>query len=474
MKMYWSAFLSLFLLTALVGCGSEQFGAVPQAEKQAPNSLVSFKQASCSNSTLVKPVVDVLYLVDNSTSTFYVGSDIKNAIAKTVSSISSKFDYRIIGAPLLSNDTDDFQVLAKDETTLPSTFDSRKVTGASQFSFFSNTSTTAGSNEPGTKRVRDFLTAHQADGLFRQDGYLFVVLVSNGRDTELETQISASTPQTQQTSVYLTRLAELKAVKNYFNSKQFRLFSLTPLTSCQSGWRASKLSYASMSKDLYNDHMNPILNDQIGKQYPDNYDLCSSVSTVFNSVNNTIQQVIVPHKYQYWPITFTDSENMDTSKIKVFKSSPNSGPVQITTGWNYFPNPNRSPINTKVAPLPTGEPTTARHLIQFTPGDEIVYPDCISITSTTNLEYFQYIVLDRPPKVETVIVKINGIAISQSATDGWSYSGYLFDTNIKVAVGSYSALPEAKRTGYMVKLNGAANYYKSGDNVEIYYLPDSI
>src|SRR3989338_2492121 len=102
MKTYWSTFLSLSLLLVLASCGAEQFGTTPQSQIQPADPLISNNQVSCSNHTLIKPIVDVLYVVDNSTSNFYISSSVKTGIQKTIDGISSKFDYRIIGTPLIA------------------------------------------------------------------------------------------------------------------------------------------------------------------------------------------------------------------------------------------------------------------------------------------------------------------------------------------------------------------------------------
>ena len=183
MKIYWSTFLSLILLLALASCGGEQFGTTPQADKPSIDAVTGFQQASCSGHTLVKPLVDILYVVDNSTSSYYVANDIKTAIQNTVNSVSAEFDYRIIGTPLLetSSGNQDYQVLSKSQASLPASIPQSKiVTSSSQFNFFSNIVTDK--PEIGLSRVQSFIANHQSD-LFRQGAYLFIVLVSNGRDT---------------------------------------------------------------------------------------------------------------------------------------------------------------------------------------------------------------------------------------------------------------------------------------------------
>jgi hypothetical protein len=470
MRIYWSAFLTLLLLFALGGCGQEQFGAAPQTKAEKAPEVSLYTQASCAERTQINPEVDFLYLVDNSSSNYYISSSIKAEIEKTISSVSNQFDYRIIGTPLLktAGGDEDYQVLAKSPKKLASSFDNKKIKAPSDFNFFSNI--VQGSNEPGLRRAIEFMTAHQSDGLFRKNAYTFVVIVSNGRDTEVEVPMSPTTQETiQLTTVYNERLQSFATLKAYFNSKQFRLFSIAPLSSCVSGYKPAKKSYAAMSKDLYLAH-SPALTDQgTSDAYPDHYDLCSSVSSVFSSINSTIKQVTLPHKYKYWPMTATN-DYLDPSSIKVFKSSPSSAPVEIKTGWKYVNNSSNATYNTRIEPTP-GEPTSARHLVEFDPGSEIVYPSCVNITSSTYPEYFGYIVIPRQPDFQQpVIVKINGKVIPKSETDGWSWIGYKANFNIKVPHDGAPDTPEALKSGFMFKLNGSANYYQSGDSVEVNYL----
>jgi len=488
MKMYWSAFLTLLLLFALGGCGQEQFGAAPQTKAEKAPEISLFKQASCAERTQINPEVDILYLVDNSTSNYYISDTIKSQIEKTIQSVSSQFDYRIIGAPLIARKilncqptSDDptkcedktwanetYQVLAKNPKKLSSTFDTKKISSPSEFNFFNNH--VPGSDEAGLRRAIEFITDHQSDSLFRKNAYTFIVIISNGRDKEVETQLSAESLQTQQNSVVFNdRLSSFNTLKSYLSAKQFRLFSLTARSgsTCPSGYLTSNFSYIAMSKSLYDNH-SPVLTDQPAN-YSDNYNLCGSVSGMYTSVNNTIKQVTLPHKYKYWPITATDNY-LDPNSIKVFKSSPTTAPVEVKTGWKYLSNASGASFNTRIEPTP-GEPTTARHLVEFDPGSEIVYPSCVNITSSTFPEYFGYIVIPRQPDFQQpVIVKINGKTIAKSETDGWSWIGYKADFNIKVPHDGAPDTPAALKTGFMLKLNGPANYYQSGDSVEVNYL----
>ena len=468
MKIYWSAFLSLFLILALAGCGAEQFGTTPQSTSNQSNPLQVYQQSSCSGHTLIKPAVDILYVVDNSQSNYWISSDVKTGIQNTIASISSQFDYRVIGTPLLktTGGDQDYQVLAKDPSSLPVSVPSTQVlTSSSQFTFFTNI--VSGQPEAGIRRVQEFITAHQSDGLFRQSAYLFVVLVSNGRDTEVE--YPQNTQTAQNAAVFNTRKASLLTLKTYLQSQQLRLFSVTANTKCnpvRTGYIASPLSYGAMSQALYDSH-----SGFTPKASADHYDLCSktNVSSVFADVNSSIQQIIVPHTYKYWPITSTDGV-IDTQpgKIKVFKISPNSAPVEMTSGWTYLPNPGNQ--DTRIFPTP-GEPTARAHLVEFDASHYVTYPDCISISTSSNLEYFGYVNIPKIPKLESVVIKINGAEVPAS---GWSFMAAegQQNINIKVAHNGYPNTPPVMRQGYMLKLT-SNYYYKSGDNVEVFYVPAS-
>jgi hypothetical protein len=317
--------------------------------------------------------------------------------------------------------------------------------------------------------VDEFLTAHssypqQSNKILRQNAHLIVILVSNGKDYEIETTSGFNS------SAFTSRKDSLLAIKSYLSSKQLRLFSVTAnvggtATCGSTGFYSSKNSYGDMSSAL-------LLAQKISSSTSDHYDLCppSSISAVFAGVNTTIQQIIIPHTYDKWPITFaTPATGLNKNSIQVLKSSPTMAPTAIASSkWTLVENSPSVPSRTQPS---EGEPISG-NLIKFnSPDDYITYPECIQVTSTSNLEYFQYVVIPKVPKMESVVLKIKGVTIPQSTTNGWSYAGYQLDKNIKVAFDGFSELPEAKRTGYFLQLNGSNNYYKSGDNVEIYYVP---
>lgn len=475
MKTYWSAIFPLLLLI-LSGCGSEEFGTTPQTESKQANPVQRFEQLSCSTYTLIKPKVDILYVVDNSTSTYYVASDIKNAIKNTVDSISKEFDYRVIGTPLLHTPGDstpfnDYQVLTNSQDPLNSEASGRKIISSSELNFFSSPQD---GTEAGLRRIIEFINYNANSGLFRQNAYLLVVLISNGRDHEVEYSPYSNGQTLQYTDIYNARLQSFNYLKDQFNSEQLRLFSVTTKPGCtKSGWLPSEKSYIQMSKDLYN--TSGATDSNTSK---DSYDLCGSgLSSIFAAVNNSIKQVVVPHTYRYWPLTFAkDSDTRNSfGEIEVFKVSNNSAPQKMAaSSWSYYENTSGSPL--PVRELPTvGEPRAGKHFVRFSDGNLVTYPDCVQVRSVSRTEYFGYVVLPKEPQQNSIVLRINGQQIPESTTNGWSYVGNRLNQNIKMPYpNAGDQYPAVYKSGFMIQLNGSSHYYKSGDNVEAHYLPAGI
>lgn len=471
MKTYWSALLPLFFLI-LTGCGSEEFGSTPQTKTDSASPIKQYEQLSCSTYTLIKPKVDILYVVDNSTSTHHMANDIKTSIRNTVNTISKEFDYRVIGTALIPNSSDnnpfdDYQVLTNSTDPLSPEASSRKIISSSELNFFNSTEN---GTEAGLRRIIEFMSYNT--GLFRQDAYQLIILISNGRDTEIETAIHTNGETSTNITVYNERLNSLKYLKNQLNSQQFRLFSVTADRSCtKSGWLSSDKSYKQMSADLYN-----ISGATDSNSNKDWYNLCSTgLSTIFTAVNNSIKQVILPHEYRYWPLTFaSDSDTRNSfGEIEVFKVSKNSAPVLMPgSSWSYYENTSGQPLNVREKPT-VGEPRAGKHFIKFT--DRIVYPDCVQVRSVSRTEYFGYVVLPKEPQQNSIVLRINGKDVPKSTTNGWSYVGNRLNQNIKMAYPKAGdQFPAVYKSGFMIQLNGSANYYKSGDNVEAHYLPAGI
>lgn len=471
MKTYWSAFLSLLFFTMLTSCGNEQFGTGGQSTNSTASPLTTFSSQSCSTFTLIKPKVDVVYVVDNSASSYYLASDIKNALKNTVDTLSQDFDYRVIGTPLIqtANGNNDYQVMTNstDLSGLPGS--PKRIQTSSEFTFFSNPG--GGGYERGLNRVYSFVNYHKGS-LLRNNAYTLIVLVSNGRDADVEAQGPYNNGEPiYNASAFATALNNLKSMKNSLQAQQFRFVSVTAHSSCQAGWFSSLKSYVQMSKEMYNYSG---ASDQNGDPSPDAYDLCGGgLSNIFTSINSSIKQVLIAHGYRYWPITFAENnESVDINEIQVTKVAQNGSKTNLVRNvdWTYQDNVTPMAINTREVPT-SGEPVTGRHFVRFS--NLLMYPDCVLVTSVSRTEYFDWVVLPKKPLLP-VTIKVNGVEIPQSAlnTNQVSTSQTL---NIKAPYPTAAdENPPVMRTGFMIQITNPQYYYKSGDTVDALYTPAGI
>lgn len=473
MKMLWSV-ISLLLLTTLVSCGKEQFTTAPQTATETANPLTSFSSEQCFVGT-TPPKVDVVYLVDNSLSSYYIASDVKNAISGTVSQLSSLFDYRIIGTPLLetASGNNDYQVLTNSTDLAGLPADSRRVSSAGQFSFFGN-QPIAGS-EKGLGRAVSFLNQHASSGLIRKGGYLIVIIVSNGRDQEVEDDPYGTGQTKVVAATYADRLAGLRAVKQSLSTIRMRMISATAKSVCQSGWRSSVNSYVKMANQIYAD------SGSMDSAVQDAYDLCSSggVSTIFSTINESMKDLLIKHQYRYAPIPFAENSqtvSIADIQVKIRNTQTNTVTALSSSDWTYVKLPSVQAQNLREGPNPVpgpGEPVTGQHFVRF--NNLVTLPNCAVVTSKSKVEYFQYIVLPQKPN-PGFTVWVRGVQIPESSTNGWSDETSVQKTlNIKAAYpNAGDQYPEVIKTGFMIKLNGASNYYKSGDSIQVNYVPAPI
>jgi hypothetical protein len=475
---YWAHTFFLITALALTSCGKESFTSIPRSETSTVNQVQTFEQLTCSNHTLVKPPVDILFVVDNSSSSSYLTQDLKNQIAQTINSISQEFDYHALVAPLIATPGEanltSFQLMVSSMNGLtnPTTLN---IIPSSSVNFFATV--TGNNQEHGFKRVKDIINANRTNGIFRTSSYTLVVMISNGDDTEVTQSIGGyqvADPIKMQSyktlfEQYTKRYADTQSAatsSSLLKSLQFRFLSVIPHTQCLEGSKANQF-YKEMSNHLYN---YSLANDQNGRSTPDSYDMCSGAySSLFSSVNASIQQFIVAHKYDHWLITNNSSALIDVNNIQVSKISPTGSVSQLssstTNGFQYIGSQTNK--NTRYEPTP-GEPATGL-MIRLYGNARVQYPECVVIKTSTPIEYFGYIVIAQQPIESSIVVRVRGQVISQGGANGWEYVGFREMSNIKVP-GPNGELdtPEVKKTGYFIKLNGTSKY-ASGDTVEIYF-----
>ena len=462
---------SLFLFASLLllaSCGKEQFGTVAQNESTSVSGLEKYSATFETKRTLLKPKVDIIYVVDNSSSTVHIQQALKDSVTATLGTISSQFDFRVISTPLISTSNTDYNVFTNSTDALPSTSNIVPSANLLLTPIFNNIQN---GTERGLARTIDFMNHHRSTGLIRPNAYHLIILVSNGHDEEVENvwgsngETKLHTVNGTNVTVFSQRLSSFIQLKTNLQSQQLRLFSVSASTACKSGWKSSKLSYQDMSKELYQ------LSLATDGSTKDIYDLCGSgLSSLFSGVNKSIREEVVPHKYRYFPVTFANNNPIaDTNAIQVKKIS--NGVVSNlakNTDWTYeyYATPTSKPMREN----PDSEFVTSQHFIRLT--NLLVYPDNILITSTSMVEYFQYVVIPRPAKNDgSIVIRVNGNDIPKTDI---SYDGYKANTNIKVSHQGSSSTPEVFKSGYFIKITNPTYYYKSGDAVDVYYTPDAI
>lgn len=495
---------SLFLIAIffLVSCAKEEF-APKKADRKIETDAASLTSlTSCAQKTLISPKVDVLLLWDNSSSAFFINSATKNSFNQLLTSVSEKFDYHILSAPLISTNTNplyEASLVVKDASSV------NGVTGIlrtkEQAAASLNFASPSGSYEPGVDRATSIIEANRSNGIFRNDAYTIIVVMSNGDDTSCEFSTGYGTcAKSDWETLLQPKIDKLLCLRGNagatncsgitpLNSTMMRFINISPLTSCSSGFGKINSRYRKVAKSLYempysngwptsNDNLNPFTSG--GIQYPDNYDICSiDFNHIFDGVNTAIQQTLITHKYDFWPVAGTnDSVDPDTlrvTKVGIGANTDLTNNTALTSppdGYKYI----GAQVNHSTRYSPTvGENFTGKMLQLFGP-DQVQYPECLKVTYSEVKSNYGYIYLKNgEPQISTIEVRINGNLIPQNATNGWDYMGlqYINSTsidmvNFKIADYPYSTAP---LSGYFLRLNGTAQFTNSTSNtIIIYYI----
>ncbi|PJB54379.1 MAG: hypothetical protein CO099_01880, partial [Bdellovibrio sp. CG_4_9_14_3_um_filter_39_7] len=103
----------IILALFLSSCGKEQFSTSRKVETTSTSPIQLNSSKACSSFTLIKPQVDFLFLWDNSSSTTFINNSTKTALNNTIDSISSRFDYHILLAPLVGSGNGDAKFVSE-------------------------------------------------------------------------------------------------------------------------------------------------------------------------------------------------------------------------------------------------------------------------------------------------------------------------------------------------------------------------
>lgn len=498
---------SLLLLSS---CGKDLFSPSRQSDQFTPSDRDQSTTSSCSQFTLIKPKVDFLFVWDNSTSTNFITDETKAALNNTIDLISDRFDYHVFVAPLIGEGNDDaFFISENPESLSNEAIQSLKVSPSSAASKLESMPKRPGNIELGITRTIELLQSNIDNGIFRQNAYTIIVIMSNTDDTYNNTGSSTEDPVLRQQYLHEKRDQLLCLRGNYqnnncsgesLNSQQMRFMSIVqqrPRSQCE-GVTLGRQNYLYqwMSNRIYHANYSDgrsTPDDQFWNDTPDTYDICnrSDFSRIFDGINSSIQAQIIKHKYNYWPVATAGADPISPNEVRVMKKIvedngevikveyPQLDPEDMDDNASGFTFKNEiKTVNTRFEPT-EGEPFTGYVVELF--GDAIVtYPECITVDTITPREFFGYIQLQSKPQVESIIVRINDKEIERSDSNGWQIitddnqnPRYINKQNIRVK--SQSDLspgePPLYKSGYFLKLTGDA-IYSNGANIDVSYLTD--
>ncbi len=469
--------LGLSALLLLGSCAEEEFGKTTKSEAISANSKQSFSSSSCAQSTLIKPPVDFLFVFDNSTSTNFINSQTKDALRNTLSFVSEKFDYHVMVAPLVrnsSNINEGASLAVQSIDGLNSSAQSLVVANDSDLLLdrVAAITTVPGSSEFGFSRVNELISTNRSNGIFRNNAYTIIVVISNEDAdwVQIGPDNQGSGPEQLD---FNTNKNNLISLSNSMSSEQFRFITLVPsVDNCQPFYKRGQ-RYKNMSQEIYlHNQTKPGFFDPSGGYPFDNFDICSgNYAGIFDSINQTIQEIVLSHVYDHWLITTNNIQTFDPNTIEVFKHI-NGGSTAVSIaesnfdGWSYAGYQVNK--NTRVEPSP-GEPQTG-FMIRLNGNAKVTHPDCLRIDTLAPADYYGYVAISEEPDLSSVNFSKNGQAYNQSASNGWEYLGFQSSFNIRITgPGNYSpATPAVNRTGYIFKLNGGAAY-SNGDSIDIFY-----
>jgi hypothetical protein len=489
---------SLFLLASflLVSCAKEEFAANKASQSSSSSALSTSCGTLYTQSTLVSPKVDILMLWDNSSSALFINSATKNSMSNLISSVSESFDYHILSAPLISSSSDtlsETSLVAKDSTSVNGNALAvlkSKDAAVSSLGF----SQAAGSYESGVDRASAIIEANRGNGIFRNDAYTIIVVMSNGDDTSCEqTKGYSSCVKADWYPLMQTKISKLLCLRgnssgsgcsSTLNSSMMRFINISALTSCSSGLNKVNSRYREVAKQIYeapytngwptsNDDLNPFVSG--GVSYPDSYDICSiDFNHIFDGVNTSIKQTLLKHVYDFWPLAGTN-DSVDPSTIVVTRLpdgkvlTNHTGESNPTDGYQYIGN--QTAHSTRSYPT-VGENYTGKMIQLFgtTGNDKLQYPQALRICYQDFKSKYGYIYLQNgKPDITTMEVYINGNKIPQNTTNGWSYMGLQYTTALDTAdykIYNY----KGDSSGYFLQLNGTAQFTNSSSNtVTVYY-----
>lgn len=500
-----NSFMLMATIFLLASCAKEEFIGNKGNNTGSVSPVITTTTQLCSQRTLISPKVDILMLWDNSTSFNFVTPQTKAAMGELITSVSEKFDYHVLSLPLnpvSSAPLSEGVLVVKDATSVSS--NALGILRTKEQAVANLNFNPGGSNERGIDRALSVLENNRSNGIFRDGAYTIVVVISNEDDKGCaeDNGFSEQCDNTYDINNYLApkikKMICLRGNSSYsasdcsavgvtqpINSSMLRFINISPQTQCALGLYKTNQVYKKFSKTLYQTPYTSgaTPNDDLSAN-PDSQDLCvlnNNPSTAFTGVYAAIQQTLIKHVYDYWPVT-GPSETFDPDTIRVVRSD---GKILLnraldpsaTNGFELLVDSSGKPANqvnqnTRSYPTP-GEPFSGKMIKLFgiNGNDKIVYPDCLTVTyDGVKLKYGYVYVSNTAPAESSIELRINGVLVPKSTTNGWDYMALQstsgLDPSLKVAL-----LPPGATSGYILRLNGSAQFLNTGSaiNVQVFH-----
>ncbi|ATH08837.1 hypothetical protein BIY24_13035 [Halobacteriovorax marinus] len=451
----------LILLAPLlfISCNEEQFGVGKQNSSVQTNPVETGSTFVCSDHTLIRPPVDLLFLWDNSTSTNYIHPDKKAALNNTLNYISDRFDYQVMIAPLVGSGNNNTYFFSRSGST-PSGV--THISKSSAVSVIESLPLATGAAEAGGARARDLIKNNMNNSIFRPNAYTIVVLLSNeDDDSYVQNDYGSNKNEAEKLGNGITH--DLLCLKGGTYNGSYRNSYSSYSTNCSGvpKLNASMMRFLSITPSGSFAYRKISRNIAISQNYSEsdwtNLSV-SSFSNIFDQVNSVIADQVIKHRYNYWPVAGTNVE-VEPSSIQVYR---NNGTQLESDEFSYIGKQVNK--NTRYHPS-LGEPYTG-HMIELIGEGEVIFPSCLRVTYNAPAAYYGYCHLSSQPLESSIEVKINGVKIANSK---WSLvkSGssprYFSSKNIRIKSASdfSEATPAVNRSGYFVKLDPSVVYTDS-------------
>lgn len=455
----------LILVTSLflVSCNQEQFGVGKQNSTISTAPVETGSTDACSDYTLIRPPVDLLFLWDNSTSINNLSEAKKVALNNTLNYISDRFDYQVMIAPLNGNGNSNSYFFSRAGRTPTGV---NVISKSSAIAAVSDLENSGGSSEAGGARARDLIRNNMDNGgspIFRKNAYTIVVLLSNEDDDSYITgDHGANKVFAEEHGKGISH--DLLCLKGgsysgtFYNSKSSYSSSCSGVPKLD----ASMMRFLSITPSSAFAYRKMSANIAIAQNYSSNdwtnLFANNNFSNLFDQVNSVIADQVINHKYNFWPVAGSNVE-VDSSSIRVYR---NNG-TELTSGeFNYIGK--KTNKDTRYYPT-SGEPYTG-HMIELLGSGEVVFPSCLKVTYNAPAAYYGYCHLPAQPLESSIEVKINGTVISSSKWEllkSGSTPTYYSSKNIRIKSASDFSpeTPAENKSGYFIKLDPSVVYTNS-------------